>query len=378
MFEYIVQPGDTIYSITRLFGITTAELFSTNPELLNDDVLIIGRTLRIPEFRQVRPTIEVNGYADPTVSDEVLENTLPYLTYLSIMGYDARPDGTLSSLDDTRLINVARQKGVAPLMVVFNIEPDVGFSSELAHTLLSDAALYQTLINSIISTLKAKNYYGVNINFIEVYPHDYIPYTKFLQSLCMQLHPLGYILVVSPRIRVFIEEQAALLEADLRIPFHNILDRLILSITEWVCSYQNREVSFIDELQRSLDFAIQLVSSPSILISIPNCCYDLKLLNNQNQLERLLSSAQADALVYQTGGIFRIDPRSRTSHFTYIDNNGVFHEVLCEIDTNFRAPIALVNTYNLGGVSFRKIDDYSVTSYQTVSAMFEIRKLITV
>ena len=378
MFDYIVQPGDTIFSITRLFNITTAQLLFVNPELRKDGVLYVGQTLRIPELRQVRPTIEVNGYAEPTVSDEVLYNTLPYLTYLSILGYDARADGTLSSTDETRLIDAARQWGVAPLMVVSNIVPGIGFSSDLAHTLFSDARLSQTLINNIIAILNEKNYYGVNLNFSELYPGDYITYTGFLQSLSTQLHPMGYILIASPRISFIVQEQVTLLEANARFPFNSIIDRLILRNTEWVCAYRQREIPFIDELQQAIDFATQLISSPKILISIPNCCYDLKLIGNQSQLYRLISSAQADALLYMTGGIFRIDPQSRTSHFTYIDDEGVFHEVLCEIDTNFRAPIALVNTYNLGGVSFRTIDDYSITSYQTISAMFEIRKFITV
>lgn len=378
MFDYIIQPNDTIYSVTRLFGITTAQLLFVNPGLLEDGGLVVGETLRIPELRNVRPTIEVNGYADPTVSDETLEEVLPYLTYLSILGYDVRADGTLSYMDDTRLIGAARQKGVAPLMVVSNIDPEVGFSPELGHTLLSDKGLSQTLINYIITTLKAKNYYGINVNFTELYPSDYTAYAEFLQSLSTQLHPLGYIVVVSPRIIALIEQQAAIIAANARFPFNSSMDRLILRSTEWVCAYRYREVSFIDELQQAIDFATQIVSSPKILISIPNCCYDFTLAGQQSRLDRLLSSAQADALVYQTGGVFRIDPRSRTSYFTYLDNEGVYHEVLCEIDTNFRAPIALVNTYNLGGMSFRNIDDFSVTSYQTVSAMFEIRKLIPV
>lgn len=377
MFDYIVQPDDTIYSITRLFGITTAQLLLVNP-FLAETGLVVGQTLRIPELENIRPIIEVNGYADPTISDEALEEALPYLTYLSVVGYDLRADGTLSSINETMLIEAARQKGVAPLMVVSNIDRDGRFSPELAHTVLSDVMLYQTLINYIIATLKTKNYYGVNLNLTELYPNDYMFYAEFLQSLTKQLHPLGYIVVVAPRISALIEEQEALAVVNSQLPFNSILDRLILRRTEWGCSYRQRAVSFIDELQQAIDFATQFVSSLKILISIPNCCYNFILTGQQSQLDSSLSSAQADALVYQTNGVFRIDPRSRTSHFTYVDNDGRFHEVLCEIDTNFRAPIALVKTYHLGGMSFRNIDDFSKASFQNVSAMFEIRKLITV
>lgn len=374
MFEYIVQPRDTIYSITRLFGITTAQLLLVNPGLAQTG-LVIGQTLNIPEFRRVRPTIEVNGYADIDVSDEALQQALPYLTYLSILGYNAREDGSLSSLDETRLIRIARSNSVAPLMVVSNIDSNGEFSPELAHAILSDTVLFRTFVASVIAVLNAKKYYGVNVNFTELYTDDYLAYAKFLDYLAKQIHPLGYIVVVSPRINALIEGQEALIAADAQFPFNISIDRLILRRTEWVCYYHYREIPFIDELQQALDFAAQLISSPKILISIPNCCYDFITTSQQSQLDRLLTSAQADMLAYEANVAFLIDPRTRTSEFTYVDSNGQFHEVLCEIDTNFRAPIALVQTYNLGGVSFRNIDDFSAFSYQNVSSMFEIRKL---
>ncbi len=377
MFDYTVQPNDTIYSITRLFGITTAQLLSVNPILQYGGGIAVGQTLHIPQLEAVRPVIEVNGDTYPTVSYEVLWNALPYLTYLSILSYNARPDGTLAAIDDTRLIGTARQRGVAPLMAVTNIDPSIdpiaGFSGELTHTLLSDAALSQTLITNIIATLNEKQYYGVNINFTELYPSDYIAFAEFLQSLARQLHPLNYVVILSPRISILIEQQAALIEANLHFPFNLNLDRLILRTTEWVCTYEYREMSYIDELQAAMDFATRFISSPKLLLSIPGCCYDWRLGAQFSELYGLLSSAQADELVLETGGVFRIDPRSRTSHFTYFSEDGAFHEVLCQSDTNLRAPLDLVEAYNLGGVSFHTIEDFSVASYQMVTAEFEIR-----
>ncbi len=377
MFDYTVQPNDTIYSIARLFGITTAQLLSANPILQYGGGLAVGQTLHIPQLEAVRPVIEVNGDTYPTVSYEVLWNALPYLTYLSILSYNVRPDGTLSSIDDTQLIGTARQRGVAPLMTVTNIDPSIdpitGFSGELTHALLSDAALSQTLITNIIATLNGKDYYGVNINFAELYSSDYIAFAEFLRSLATQLHPLNYIVVGSPRISVLIEHQTALIEANSFFPFNSSLDRLILRTTEWVCTYEYHEMSYIDELQEAIDFATRLISSPKVLLSIPGCCYDWRLGAEYKELYRLLSSAQADALVLETGGVFRIDPRSRTSHFTYFTQDGALHEVLCQSDTNLRAPLDLVEAYNLGGVSFHTIEDFSVTSYQMVTAEFEIR-----
>ncbi len=376
MFDYVVQPNDTIYSITRLFGITTAQLLALNPEIAGGS-LTVGQTLRMPEQRAVRPTIEVNGYTYPWVDAAALALTLPYLTYLSIAGYLITPDGLLLGFDEAGVVETARSRAVAPLLVISNMLADGTFSPDLAHMLLSDAGQYQALISQILLILKSKNYYGVNVNF-EVPPQDLFSFAQFLQALTSHLRPLGYLLIVSSRISALIDEQPALRSVDEQYPFNNMMDRLLLRSSGWACAYRFGGPSYIDELQQAIDFATQLISSPKILISIPNCCFDWRLTGQQSDLYHILSSAQADALVSHTGGVFRIDPRSRTSHFTYVDTNGDFHEVLCEIDTNLRAPLDLIETYNLGGVSFRNIDDFSIASYQMVSAMFEIRKLISV
>ncbi len=376
MFDYIVQPGDTIYSITRLFGITTEHLLLANSEIQNG-AIAVGQTLRIPQGELVRPVIEVNGYTSAAASPEVLQNVLPYLTYLSILGYDVKADGTLPPVDDAWLIEAAHQKGVAPLMAITNIDPNIdpiaGFSGELAHVLLTDEQINQSMMDNIVATLQEKNYSGINVSFTKVYPSDYLALAEFLQALNLQLHPLGLIVVVAPRITILIEQQAALMETNSHISFNSVVDRLILRTTEWICTYESSEMSYIDELQEAIDFTTQFITSPKLLLSVPGCCYDWRLGPEYNELYGLLSSAQADALVQQIGGAFLIDPRSRTSHFTYFGNDGMFHEVLCQIDTNLRAPLDLVRTYNLGGISFLTIDDFSVVSYQTVTSRFEIR-----
>ena len=376
MFDYIVQPNDTIYSITRLFGITTAVLLLANPELQSQGITI-GQTLRIPQGELVRSVIEVNGYAPVTVDPEELRNALPYLTYLSILSYDIRADGTLPPVNDTWLIEAARQKGVEPLMVITNIDPNIdpvaGFSAELAHILLFDERIRRSMINNIVATLQQKSYSGVNVNFTEVYPSDYFSLAEFMRALTMRLHPLGLLLVVAPSISILIKQQDALTEANLHIPINSVVDRLILRTAQWVCTYEYSETSHIDQLQQAIDFIIRYVSSRKILLSIPGCCYDFRLGAGNNELYSILSSAKADALVQQTGAVFRIDPRSRTSHFTYFGDDGMFHEVLCQSDTNLRAPLDIVRAYNLGGLSFRTIEDFSVASYQMVTSRFEIR-----
>ncbi|HWR22846.1 MAG TPA: LysM peptidoglycan-binding domain-containing protein [Feifaniaceae bacterium] len=377
LFDYIVQPGDTVYSISRLFDITTAALLAANPQITDIGNLAVGQTLRIPGMQAARPMIEVNGYAYPNVSESVLEDILPYLTYLSIIGFETNPDGSIIYADDGALVGAALLFHVAPLMVVSNRDTLGNYLGELAHMLLSSDALQQVLIGNIIAHLQETNYYGVNVDFSEIYAEDYAPYAGFLQLLTSQLHPLGYIVVVAPRINIMLEQAELLERINRQYFFNGLMDRLILRTTVWTCTYdESLGLSRIDELQRAVDSAARMVSSNKILLTVPNCCYDWRITNAEAVLDRSLSPAQADELLMASRAKVHIDPKTQASYFLYYAQDGTLHQVWCENETNLRGPLALVSTYRLGGISFRTIDRFSMVSYRTLGSLYEVRKVV--
>ena len=168
---HIVQSGDTLFKIAQMHNINLADLTRANPQITNPFNLQIGAVVNIPQPN--KPEIEVNGYCFVNISDEVLEKTLPSLTYLSIFSYEVLPDGNLVGIrNDAPLIEKARQQNVAPMMVVTNIEQNSTFSSELAHQILSNEIVQANFIRNIVATMQQKNYYGVNVDFEYLYPED--------------------------------------------------------------------------------------------------------------------------------------------------------------------------------------------------------------
>lgn len=47
MFEYIVQPGDNLFSLSRIFGVSGIDILALNPGLLSNYVHP-GITIKIP------------------------------------------------------------------------------------------------------------------------------------------------------------------------------------------------------------------------------------------------------------------------------------------------------------------------------------------
>ena len=168
---------------------------------------------------------------------DVLRKTLPNLTYLSIFSYEVRPDGSLSELSDAPLIEAARSASVAPMMVITNIEEGASFSSQLAGTILGSEEIQNALLDNVVSTLKSKNYYGLDIDFEYIPPADREKYNQFLRKTVERLHPLGYIVVTSLAPKTSAAQAGTLYEAHDYAVHGRLSDHVILMTYEWGYTY---------------------------------------------------------------------------------------------------------------------------------------------
>lgn len=129
--RHTVRAGESLYTIARQYGTTVARIQGAN-QITNTDLIRPGMVLTIPSSTDKLGTIDVNGYTFPNINMEVLGKTLPHLTYLSIFSYEVTPEGSFRSINDEPLIAAAREANVAPLMVITNLREGGGFDSDLA------------------------------------------------------------------------------------------------------------------------------------------------------------------------------------------------------------------------------------------------------
>lgn len=375
MIDYIVQVDDTIYSIARKYNITPERLRLANPDISDMNSIVAGQKIYIPDSFKMHRIIEVNGYSYTDVERQILLSTLPYLTYLGILNYPVRTDGSLVNIDDTPLIQLSRQAGVAPMMVITNTADSGAYSSEIAHAILTDMQAQQTLMNNVIEMMQTKNYYGLDVDFEYIDPADFFSYGQFIQTFSVKLHPLGYIIASSVRIKVVAEQQQQLSEAANYSVISSLIDRFILMTSECVPpSPCEASIAPIDQVNRALEFGVSVVPSQKILVGMPNYCYDWTL--PPNTTVQLLSLTQAEALVARTGAVIQYDSRSQAPYFEYTDQMGVSHIVWFDDVDSVRATLELVETYNLGGVSFWTIDLFSMDSYQALTSLYDVRRVL--
>ena len=374
---HTVVSGDTMWKLANYYGVSLQELINANPQIPNPNRLMVGDIINIPTTEANKRTIDVNGYAIANISMNTLTNTLPNLTYLSIFSYQVKEDGGLYILYEQDLINTARRKNVAPLMVVTNIGMSGGFDSQLAHTILTDMQVQQNLINNIIITLQAKNYYGVDIDFEYIYPQDRQNYVNFLQNLKNQLTPYGFSLSVAVAPKYSSNQQGLLYEAHDYQAIGAIADRVIIMTYEWGYIYgPPMAVSPYSEVRKVIEYATTVIPPEKILMGVPNYAYDWTLPFTQGSVATTLTINGALNLAIEKGSQIIFDEKSQTPYFNYVDNMGNMHVVWFENARSIQSKLSLVNKFNLGGISYWTINSFWNVGFVVLNNMFNVNKVL--
>lgn len=372
-----VMLGETIYSISRDYRIPVGDILEANPQITDPSMINVGDIITIPPLTMNFGTIEVNGYAFPNINMEVLKKTLPSLTYLSIFSYQVRPDGSLITINDTPLISAARAAGVAPMMVITNIREGGSFDSDLAHTILTDTKVQNTLIENITRTLRDKTYYGLDIDFEYIYANDRENYNNFLRKIVSALRPLGYTITtaVAPKISA---DQPGVLYQGHDYPVHGALvDHVIIMTYEWGYTYgPPMAVAPLNQVRRVINYAVTAIPRQKILMGIPNYGYVWTLPYRPGTAAKALSNPGAVELAYEVGANIQYDLVAQAPFFRYYDSSGVQHEVWFEDARSILAKLELVNEFKLGGISYWTIGRYFPQNWLVLNSVFNIKKVL--
>ena len=124
---HIVRPGESLWSIGQLYGISYNVIASDN-RIINPALLYVGQILYIR-----RAVIDVNGYLAKTglEGQKVVNDLGDYLSSLSISSYHIQKDGSIiplqiinnqniMTMDDTEVLRIAKIKSLFPIMVITN------------------------------------------------------------------------------------------------------------------------------------------------------------------------------------------------------------------------------------------------------------------
>lgn len=375
---HVVKQGDTISAIAKRYGVTQSQIIQANPQIGANGILKVGQTVVIPAAPTNKlGTIEVNGYVFPSSDMQVVRSSLNSLTYLSIFSYEVRPDGSLNSIDDDKWIQLARANKVAPIMVITNIREGGKFNSDIGHSILTNEVAQANLIRNVENTLKAKKYYGVNIDFEYLFQNDKQSYNDFIQRITNRMHDLGYkvFTALAPKLN---GTQVGLLYEAHDYAFHGkTVDRVILMTYEWgYLAGPPQAVAPLDQVRKVLDYAVTVIPRDKILMGVPNYGYDWALPYKKGTLAKTFSNVEAVNRAFRNHADIKYDPVAKSPYYTYYDSNKVQHIVWFEDVRSIREKLMLVNEFGLVGISIWTSEKTFPQSYIILDSMFNIKKVI--
>jgi len=375
--KHKILPGQSLYSIAKIYGVPISSLYAANPTLNSSIITYPGQIINIPSSTKKLGPIEVNAYALPGTNMDVLAKTLPNLTYLSIFSYQILANGTLKDVNDVPLIQAARNAKVAPMMVVTNLKEGGGFDSALAHTILTNENIQNTLLGNIINTLRTKNYYGLDIDLEYIYPEDRQNYNNFLRKVVNNLKPLGYPVTTALAPKPSGEIKGLLYEAH-DYPVHGALaNHVILMTYEWgYTAGPPLAVSPLNEVKKILDYAVTVIPSKKIFMGIPNYGYDWTLPYVKGTTATALGNVEAVDLARKANASIQYNTTSQAPYFNYYDSNGKQHVVWFEDARSMNAKLRTAHEYNVGGVSYWTIGKYFPQAWLVQHSLYDVKKLL--
>ncbi|MDE7287610.1 MAG: LysM peptidoglycan-binding domain-containing protein, partial [Lachnospiraceae bacterium] len=353
---YVVKEGDSVDSIADNYGISAASIIYNN-QLVYPYPLAIGQALLLSVGNASYGSYPafVNGYAYPYIQQEVLDDTLPYLTSLSVFSYGFTTEGELlpPQIDDTFMIRSALAEGASPILTLTPLGSDGNFNNLLVSAVVNSEEAKSNLLSNLLSTLTEKGFQGVNIDFEYILPADRVPFAEFVADTRDFLSPYGYPVSVALVPKTSDSQSGLLYEGkDYRL-LGEAADSVLLMTYEWGYTYgPPMAVAPINKVREVVDYAVTRIDPSKIDLGIPNYGYDWTLPYVKGSSKaRTISNLEAVQIAIDAGVPIQFDETAMSPYFQY-EKDGLLHEVWFEDVRSYREKFSLLPIYALRGMGY--------------------------
>lgn len=375
---YIVKSGDTVDSVA-LENEVSVESVLYNNQIEYPYALAVGQALLLTKGTpsNERKTVSVNGYAYPFIDSYVLNQTLPYLSALSVFSYGFSAEGELvyPPLDDTFMIEAAIQFQAAPILTLTPFGPDGQFSNYLISRVVNNWEASENLIQQITETVQAKGFQGVDVDFEYILPEDRVPFAEFVGRLREAINAIGYPVSVALAPKTS-DTQAGLLYAGKDYALlGEAADSVLLMTYEWGYTYgPPMAVAPINKVREVVEYAITRIPEYKIDMGIPNYGYDwtLPFVKGESKA-RTIGNIEAIQIAVENNAEIQFDPVAMSPFFHYT-RDGLEHEVWFEDVRSMEAKFNLVKEFDLRGMGYWQVMKLFRANWLLLADTFWIEK----
>nr|WP_288830332.1 LysM peptidoglycan-binding domain-containing protein [uncultured Clostridium sp.] len=374
---YAVQAGDTLESIAAHHNTTPMELLRNNPYLSDRRFLYHGEVIIISYQTNKTRTISTSGYIFPFVDKSVLIKVLPFLSYLMIFNYRATEEGEIiSSAEDIELIKLARSYGTSPIMFVSAMNQEGFVNPEVTSNFLNNPSIQEQLINNALELMKTKGFYGINIYIENITLDNIDSFAEALERATAIFHSEGYKIMVTITPLAKTETPNFSFE---RIDYSKLtgsVDGVIISSYNWARSYSFPNAIFpVNILREFLDFMISIIPLEKFLLGITVLGYDWILPYVPGISEATVISYNNAVQIAADNRIpIQFDEIAQSPYFYYMDIDEALHIVWTKDARSFDTRAGLVEEYGLQGLSFWTVMKFDSQMWFIINTLYHIQR----
>lgn len=375
---YVVQPGDSVDTIAAFHGIAPESVIYNN-QIPYPYQLAIGQALLLSTGPNPAPRREIrsNGYAYPYISPWVLEQSLPYLTELSVFSYGFTATGDLipPSWDDAWMIAMAQAMRTLPILTLTPLGPDGMFNNALITALVQSSEAKNNLLEQLLAVMELKGYRGLDIDFEYIRAEDRDAFTLFVQDAAAAMHTKGYQVSVALAPKTSADQPGLLYEGKDYRALGEAADQVLLMTYEWGYKFgPNMAVAPLNMVRRVVEYAVTEIPPEKICLGIPNYGYDWPLPFEQGiTAATTIGSVEAVQIAITHGVPIQFDEIAMSPFFRYLED-GIEHEVWFEDVRSLQAKFALIEEFGLLGAGYWQIMRLFRAGWLLLSDTFWITK----
>lgn len=375
---YVVQPMDTIDKIAAEFHADVNTLIYDN-QLAYPYPLAVGQALLIRDGSDLRTRfLSSNGYAYPFIRREVLEETLPFLSELSVFSYGFTPEGELipPGADDTWMVAAAFASDTLPILTLTPLGADGNFNNALITSVVQNTENRTRLIENLIVTMREKGYQGLDIDFEYILASDRNAFSEFVRVCADAMHQEGWQLSVALAPKTSADQKGTLYEGKDYAAIGAAADHVLLMTYEWGYTYgPPMAVAPIDQVRLVVEYAVTEIPREKINLGIPNYGYDWALPFVQGRSRaRNIGNIEAVQIAVDYDVPIQFDERAKSPFFTYVAQEGIQHEVWFEDVRSLQAKFDLIKEFGLRGAGYWQIMRLFRANWLLLDSNFYISK----
>ncbi len=373
-----MQPMDTIDKIAAEFHADVNTLIYDN-QLAYPYPLAVGQALLIRDGSDLRTRfLSSNGYAYPFIRREVLEETLPFLSELSVFSYGFTPEGELipPGADDTWMVAAAFASDTLPILTLTPLGADGNFNNALITSVVQNTENRTRLIENLIVTMREKGYQGLDIDFEYILASDRDAFSEFVRVCADAMHQEGWQLSVALAPKTSADQKGTLYEGKDYAAIGAAADHVLLMTYEWGYTYgPPMAVAPIDQVRLVVEYAVTEIPREKINLGIPNYGYDWALPFVQGRSRaRNISNIEAVQIAVDYDVPIQFDERAKSPFFTYVAQEGIQHEVWFEDVRSLQAKFDLIKEFGLRGAGYWQIMRLFRANWLLLDSNFYISK----